>query len=113
MKQYETWWAALPRPIGRRPVLLLSRNDAYTYLTRFLVVEITTIVRNIPQELPLGRPEGLRRNCVANCDNVHTIPRDALKERIGALAPVRQHELKRALGQALEWYELIGASPVN
>src|SRR5262245_31854920 len=26
VKQYELWWAELPKPVGARPVLLLSRN---------------------------------------------------------------------------------------
>ncbi len=29
MKQFEIWWADLPEPVGKRPVLLLSRNDAF------------------------------------------------------------------------------------
>jgi hypothetical protein len=35
VKQFEVWWADLPEPAGRRPVLLLSRNDAYGYLSKF------------------------------------------------------------------------------
>jgi mRNA interferase MazF len=113
LKQYEVWWASLPKPAGRRPVLLLSRNEAYMYLHKFLVVEVTTRVRNIPVEVPLGRREGLRRPCVANCDNVHTIRRESLGEKIGVLAPSRQIEVKRALGHALAWFELMDAGPVN
>ena len=56
----------------RRPVLLLSREDAYSYLNKFIVVEITTTIRNIPIEVPLGRAEGLAKPCVANCDNLRT-----------------------------------------
>ena len=113
MKQYEIWWASLPRPAGRRPVLLLGRNSAYSYLTKFLVVEITTVVRNIPVEVPLGRREGLRRPCVANCDNLHTVRSNALVERIGELSPGRHFEVKRAVGHALAWYELLDAAPAN
>jgi len=42
VRQFEIWWANLPAPAGRRPVLLLSRNDAYQYLGKFIVAEITT-----------------------------------------------------------------------
>ncbi len=58
MKQYEIWWANLPAPAGRRPVLLLSRDSAYEYLNKFVVVEITTTVRSIAEEVPLGRLGG-------------------------------------------------------
>jgi mRNA-degrading endonuclease toxin of MazEF toxin-antitoxin module len=44
-----------------------------------------------------------------NCDNVRTISRQDLTERIGQLQPARVPELKRALGYALGWEELIGA----
>jgi mRNA interferase MazF len=107
VKQYEVWWAALPHPIGRRPVLLLTRDEAYSYLNKFVVVEITTTVRQVAVEIPVGKPEGLARRCVANCDNIRTASRSALVKRIGQLAPRRRSELKRALGHALAWDELI------
>ena len=109
VKQYEVWWASLPPPVGRRPVLLLSRESAYSYLDKFVAVEITSTVRQIAVEVPLGRPEGLSRRCVANCDNIRTISRSALLKRIGRLAPGRISELKRAVGHALAWDELIDA----
>ena len=107
MRQYEIWWAKLPAPVGERPVLLLSRDPAYRYLSKFLVVEITTTVRNIPTEVPLGSREGLPKRCVANCDNIRTVPRDRLIRRVGVLAAERTVELKRALGRALLWEELM------
>jgi len=106
LRQYEIWWADLPQPIGRRPVLLLSRDTAYDYLSRVIVVEVTSTIRNIPVEVLLGRAEGLRRRSVANLDNVHVVPMRHLASRIGALRPNRIHEVKRALGYALGWPEL-------
>ena len=113
VKQYEIWWASLPKPAGRRPVLLLSRDDGYAYLNKVLVIEITTRVRNIPVEVALGRREGLLRTCVVNCDNVHTVRRESLRQRIGALAPSRYVEVKRALGHALAWFELMDLEIVH
>jgi mRNA interferase MazF len=110
VKQYEVWWASLPLPAGRRPVLLLTRDQAYSYLNKFLAVEITSTVRHIAVEVPLGRAEGLPRASAANCDNIRTVPRSSLTERIGQLAPRRRSELKRALGHALGWDELIGVT---
>jgi mRNA interferase MazF len=107
MMQYEIWWADLPAPAGRRPVLLLSRDDAYSYLNKFVVAEITTVIRAIPVEVLLGKREGLPRSCVANCDNIRTIPRQALVERISSLPRGRVFEVKRAVGFAFGWRELI------
>lgn len=100
------WWANLPSPIGRRPVLLLSRDSAYEYLSRVIVAEITSTVRAIPVEVSLGRAEGLPHRSVANLDNVHVVAKDRLDARIGALRPARAIEVKRALGYALGWVEL-------
>lgn len=106
MRQYEVCWARLPAPIGRRPVLLLSRTPAYRYLAKVIVAEITTTIRDIPQEVPVGRAEGLTRDCVVNLDNVHVVPKDLLEEAVGVLAVAREPEVKRALGYALAWPEL-------
>ena len=106
MKQYEIWWADLPEPIGTRPVLLLSRNGAYQYLSRVLVVEVTTVLRAIPQELVLGRREGMPQRCVANFDNLRAVPVSKLVERIGGLTAARIVEVKKAFGHAVGWIEL-------
>lgn len=106
MRQYEIRWAELPLPIGRRPVLLLTRSAAYEYLTKVIVAEVTTTIRDIPQEVRLGRAEGLRQRCVANFDNVHVVLKHALREPVGVVAPARHREIKRALGYALDWAEL-------
>lgn len=107
MRQFEIWWATLPAPIGRRPVLLLTREPAYEYLSKVIVAELTTRVRGIPQEVSLGKREGLPGKCVANFDNVHVVPIATLDEKIGQLGRGRHREAKRALGYALGWPELM------
>lgn len=106
MKQYEIRWATLPDPIGRRPVLLLSRTPAMSYLSKIIVSEVTTTIRHIPQEVHLGRREKLVRPSVANMDSIHVVPVAAIGDFIGALAPARHLDVKRALGYALDWGEL-------
>jgi mRNA interferase MazF len=91
-------------------VLLLSRNDAYEYLQKVIVAEITTTIRAIPVELKLGRREGVTTACVVNFDNLRTVPRQLLEARVGALPHNRHIEAKRALGYALAWDELIDLS---
>lgn len=105
MKQYEIWWADLPAPVGRRPVLLLTRSAAYGYLNKAIVAEITTAIRGIPQEVPVGAPEGLGPS-VANLDNIHVVAKRLLSSRVGVLPAAREREVKRALGYALDWAEL-------
>jgi len=109
VRQFEIWWANLPLPAGRRPVLLLSRNYAYSYLNKFIVAEITTTIRTIPVEVKVGRHEELPSPCAANLDNIRTVARQWLESRAGTLTPSRHREVKRALGHALGWDELIDA----
>jgi mRNA interferase MazF len=106
VKRFEVWWADLPEPAGLRPVLLLSRNDAYSYLSKFAAVEITSTIRGIASEILLSEQEGLPRVCVANCDSLRMVPRLSLTKRAGRLAPERWIEVKRAVGAALGWREL-------
>jgi mRNA interferase MazF len=96
----------MPQPIGRRPVLLLSRTSAFAYLNKVIVAEVTATVRGIPQEILVGKREGLARQSVINFDNVHVVAKALLGERIGSLASSREREVKRALGYALDWPEL-------
>lgn len=106
MKQFEIWWADLPEPAGRRPVLLLSRDDAYDYLSKFIVAEITTTIRMIATEVSLGEEEGMPKPCVANCDNLRMVPSRSLARRAGQLGADRWIDVKRAVGAALGWREL-------
>lgn len=66
------------------------------------VVAVTSTVRGLPTEVPLGTAHGLARDCVANCDNVFTIPKTALDHRRGALGPAERRALDDALRIALE-----------
>jgi len=108
VKQFEIWWASLPEPVGRRPVLLLGRTSAFAYLNRVLAAEVTTTVRAIPQEVSLGRREGLPKACVVNLDNVRTLPIACLDAPLGRISARRHVEVKRALGHVLHWVELTG-----
>ena len=105
MKQFDIMWATLPAPIGRRPVLLLTRTAAYAYLNKVLIAEVTSTVRDIPQEVSIGEAKGSLASAV-NFDNIHVIPKASIGRRIGAVSATRHVEIKRALGYALDWPEL-------
>jgi mRNA interferase MazF len=107
-RQFDIWWVTLPEPAGRRPVLFVGRSASFEYAGRVLVAEVTTTIRNIPQELVLGRREGLPGACVANLDALRTVPRKCFDARIGRLAVARHVVVKRALGHVLQWPELTG-----
>jgi len=101
MRRGEVWWADLPRPAGRRPVVLLSRNEAYAVRQLVTVAPITTRIRRIPTEVELGSGDGLPKRCVANLDTVTTIPKRTLTMRITALTLEKVVAVDRALKFAL------------
>ena len=101
MRRGEVWWAELPEPAGRRPVVLLSRNEAYAVRELVTVAPVTSHVRRIPSEVPLGRSDGLPRNCAANLDTITTIPKRILTTRLAILAPAKITAIDRAVRFAL------------
>lgn len=101
MRRGEVWWAELPPPAGRRPVLLLSRDEAYAVRTLVTVAPVTTRIRDIPTEVRLGPEDGLPRVCVANLDTIVTIAKKDLQERITGLSLQRLRAVESAIRFAL------------
>lgn len=101
MRRGDVYWAEFPKPAGRRPVVLVSRDEAYAIRTRFTVVPLTRTVRGIPTEVRLGPKDGLPKVGVANADEVVTIPYSLLGERIATVSKAKLQELDGALRFAL------------
>jgi mRNA interferase MazF len=101
MRRGEVWWAELPAPAGHRPVVLLSRNEAYAVRELVTVAPVTTHLRGIPSEVSLDRPDGMPRACAANLDTITTISRQVLTKRITALGPAKVAAVDRAVRFAL------------
>lgn len=97
MRRGEAWWAELPLPIGRRPVVLLSRDEAYAVRNAVTVAEITTTIRGIPVEVALGPEDGLPKRCVINVDTLATIRKELLIERITLLGSEKIEQIDRAI----------------
>jgi len=97
MRRGEVWWAELPLPIGRRPVVLLSRDEAYAVRNAVTVAEVTTTIRGIPVEVVLGPEDGLPKRCVINVDTLVTIRKELLLERITLLGSEKIKQIDRAI----------------
>jgi len=102
MRRGEVWWAELPQPIGRRPVLLLSRDAAYSVRTSVTLAIITRTVRSIPVEVLLESADGMPTKCVVNLDAILTIPKSRLTERITTLSPEKMTAVGKAIVFALD-----------
>lgn len=85
MKRGEVWWADLGALVGTRPVLLLSRDEAYKIRNAVTVAIITSTIRNIPVEVKLGISDGMPKECVVNLDTIITIRKHLIKNFITEL----------------------------
>ncbi len=81
---------------------MLTRDAAIPVLSKVTIVEVTRTVHGLRTEVELGPEEGLRHDCVANCDNINTVPKDGLRKRVGELGPKKTEELARAMRLALD-----------
>lgn len=98
----ELWWCELPQ-IGRRPVVVLSRDAAIPRLRRTLVAPCTTTIRGIPSEVVLepGDDPVPRRSAV-NLDAVESVAVGVLVDRLGTLTAARMSQVCDALEIAVD-----------
>jgi mRNA interferase MazF len=85
--------------------VILTRDRAIPVLANVTVAAVTGTIRGLPTEVPLGREHGLARDCVVNCDNLFTIPKQAVSRRRGELEPESLARLRTALMIALDLEE--------
>lgn len=97
MRRGDVYWAQFPEPVGKRPVVLVSREEAYAIKTRVTVVVVTRTVRGIPTEVRVGPSEGLPKVGVANADELVTVPMATLRDRISTLSRKKLDEIDAAL----------------
>ncbi|HTF47294.1 MAG TPA: type II toxin-antitoxin system PemK/MazF family toxin [Pseudonocardia sp.] len=84
------------------PVLILTRELVRPHLSRVTVAPITSTVRGLSTEVPVGSANGLDHECVISCDNIVTVPTSALGRQIGYLLPTQELELTAAIHAAFD-----------
>jgi mRNA interferase MazF len=101
MRRSELWTADLGAQVGLRPVLLLSRDGTYQFRNQATVALITSTIRAIRTQVPVGPEDGLDFDGVINCDDLHTINLDQLRRAIRPLTPAKLRQVEEALLIAL------------
>lgn len=98
----ELWWCEHPK-IGRRPVVVLSREAAIRARRRTIVAPCTTTARGLPSEVDLDPTQDpVPQTCVVTLDGVESVPSSLLVERLGALSSARMREVCAALAIAVD-----------
>lgn len=95
----EIWWAVVDKP---RPVVVVGRDDVRGARARTTVAPVTRTIRGLASEVDLDQRDGLPRSCVANCDDLGTIPKTRLIRRVGRLSEQKLLELAEALRFSLQ-----------
>ena len=102
MKRGDVCWYTFQTPEKRRPVLVLTRTSAQTFLSGITVAPLTTTIRDIPTAVVLTPEEdGVPSLCAVNLDNLQTVQRSGLRHRITSLSPQRMDDVNAALLFAL------------
>ncbi len=97
MRRGEIWWAKMPAPVGRRPVVLLSRDEMYAVRNQVTVAVVTAHIRGIPVEVKLGAADEMKQPCVIDLGTLQTIPMKYLDVRISALSQGKISEMDAAI----------------
>ena len=93
----DVWWCELAE-VGRRPVVVLSRDAAIPRLRRTLIGPCTTTIRGIPSEVLLEPGEDpVPRTSAVNLDSVESVSLGTLVERLGRLSDERMRQICEAL----------------
>jgi mRNA interferase MazF len=95
----EVWLADLDKA---RPVIVLTRDPMGRLLNSVIVAPVTSTVRGVSTEVPVGPADGIRHPSVANLDNVQLLARKRLRRRIGRAQPATLDALCTALSIAVD-----------
>lgn len=100
VKRGDVYWLELPDE-RRRPVCVLTRESALPVLRNVTVALVTRTVRDIPTEVRLSqRDDGMPDDCAISLDNLRTVPKALLTERMTSLSGSQMHEVCTALDMA-------------
>jgi mRNA interferase MazF len=94
-------WYTFKAPDKRRPVLIVTRDSAIGVLNSVTIAPITSTIRSIPTEVVLTEDDGLPDTCAANFDNLQTVPKSNIGDRIARLTARKMKEAGAAVSFAL------------
>lgn len=93
----EIWLYTFKPPDKRRPVLVLTRDDAIPWLDTVMVAPVTSTIRGAPSEVAVGVDEGLKGASAVNLDHIQTVPKRLLRKFVGSLGPEKMRAVCGAL----------------
>jgi len=101
MKRGEVRWYKFKQPDKKRPVLILTRDSVLGYLGEVTIAPLTSTIRDIPSEVLLTRHDGVRKDCVINCDHIQTVAKEEIGAFVTTLTPEKLVQVRDAIRFAL------------
>ena len=71
-------------------------------MTRVTVAPITSTIRGLSTEVPVGARNGLDHDSVVSCDNIVTVPATTLGRQVGFLRADQEEQLTAAIHAAFD-----------
>lgn len=84
-------------PDKRRPVLILTRINAISFLNDITVAPITSTVRDNGSSVWLDESDGLSQICAVSFDHIRTVPKGKLSGPIAHLSDLKMLEVLDAI----------------
>ena len=85
MKRGDVWQVDLGAKTGKRPALILTREDVIPHLNKLTVAEITSQHKGYPTEVDVDQKANLPQLSFVQLDNIQTVPKDRCIKNIGTL----------------------------
>jgi mRNA interferase MazF len=101
MRRGEVRWYSFKPPDKKRPVLILTRDSALTFLTEVTIAPITSNIRDIPSEIVVGPEDDMPQHCAVNFDHIQTVSKAKLGGIITTLSAEKMSEAELAICFAL------------
>lgn len=108
MNRGDVWMIDLGGRIGRRPVLVLTRQKVLEFVKKVTVAEITTRGKGYPTEIDIDHKANLPKPSFVQADNLHTVPKQRLETYLGTLDADTLREVNRRVVLALELESTFG-----
>ncbi len=102
MNRGDVWQIDLGGKIGKRPAVILTRQNVLEYLNKVTVAEVTTKGKGYPTEVFIGQKGNLPKGSFVQTDNIHTVPKQRPAKYLGTLDSGTMREVSKKVVLALE-----------
>ena len=102
MNRGDVWYVDLGGKTGKRPAVILTRQNVLEFLNKVTVAEVTTKGKGYPTEVFVGQKDNLPKTSFIQTDNLQTVTKHRLVKYLGTLDSEKMIEVSKKVILALE-----------